>query len=217
MNQSLTPTRPHTTDPVRATPATGSRFGRFGRETGYLLSGLPLGVAAFVVAVSGFLLGLGTLIIWVGIPVLVGTLAMARFLAGAEREHVHTATGRPIPRPEYRTGGLMHVIRDPQAWRDLVHAVVALPVRVFSFCVTVTWLAGGIGGLTYLTWSWSLPDGDDQELLVDLMWGIESEAVDIAFHTGAGIFLLLTALPVVRALTTAQAGLARLLLADARR
>ncbi|MBC8091049.1 MAG: sensor domain-containing protein, partial [Pseudonocardia sp.] len=65
-----------------------------GRGYAYLLAGLPLGIVAFVVAVTGFSVGVGTLVVWVGLPVLVGTLVAARGLAAAERSLAEYATGR---------------------------------------------------------------------------------------------------------------------------
>ncbi|MDT0445904.1 sensor domain-containing protein [Streptomyces johnsoniae] len=224
MNETLERSAPLATDrtaprPVPAAPRPGptGRFERFGREVGYLLTGLPLGIVAFTLAVTGFFLGLGTLVIWVGLPVLVWTLTTSRYLAGVERERIGSVTGRPIPRPAYRSGGMLRVLGDAQAWRDLVHAIVSFPLRVVTFCVAVTWTVGGLGALLYVTWSWALPREDGEEGLPDLIWGVESEAADIAFNTGIGVVLLATAIPVLRVCTAMQAGLARTLLADGTR
>ena len=65
---------------------------RFRREMGYLLSGLPLGVAAFTVAVTGFTLGVSTLAVWIGLPILAGTLRAVRALANTERRRVTAVT-----------------------------------------------------------------------------------------------------------------------------
>ncbi|MDF4251372.1 sensor domain-containing protein [Streptomyces sp. WMMB303] len=194
------------------------RRGRFGREVGYLLSGLPLGIAAFVLMVTGFALGVSTLILVVGLPVLAGTLSMARFLARVEAEQIAAVTGRPLLT---RPGGAAEAagaggsrwkgVADPQAWRDLVHAVLAFPVRVATFSVTLTWLVGGVGGLTYGLWSWSIPRGDEDGVM-DLAFGLDGRGPDIAFNTALGVFFLLTAVPMVRGLAVTQAGLGRVLL-----
>ncbi|WP_431980227.1 sensor domain-containing protein [Streptomyces qinglanensis] len=195
------------------------RRGRFGREVGYLLSGLPLGIAAFVLMVTGFALGVSTLVLVVGLPVLAGTLSVARFLARVEAEQIAAVTGRPLPaRPggaaaegAGRGGSRWKGVADPQAWRDLVHAVLAFPVRVATFSFTLTWLVGGVGGLTYGLWSWSIPRGDEDGLM-ELAFGLDGRGPDIAFNTALGVFFLLTAVPMVRGLTVAQAGLGRVLL-----
>ncbi|MFF9559809.1 sensor domain-containing protein [Streptomyces albus] len=192
-----------------------TRRGRFGRQVGYLLSGLPMGIAAFVLMVTGLAFGVGTLVVVLGLPVLTGTLAMARYLARVEADHIATVTGRPLPErdagPEFAERGRWATLRDPQAWRDLVHAVLAFPVRVASFCFTLTWLVGAVGGLTYGLWSWSLPRGDNDGLL-DLAYGVTGRGPDILFNTAIGVFFLLTMVPLVRGLTVAQAGLGRVLL-----
>jgi hypothetical protein len=183
----------------------------------YLLSGLPLGIAAFVAMVTGFAVGVSTLVIMVGLPVLIGTLSAARFLAKVESEQIERATGRPLPplRPRVARGGWAALL-DGQSWRDLLHAVVAFPVRIFTFCVALAWTVGGVGGLLYGLWSWSLPRDAGNDGLLDLALGISGRGPDIALNTILGLFLLATLLPVVRGLTVMQAGLGRVLLRDGR-
>ncbi|MFH8368689.1 sensor domain-containing protein [Streptomyces sp. NPDC018031] len=200
-------------------PAPG-RLGRFGRELGYLLVGLPLGICAFTVAVTGFALGVGTFVTVLGLPVLMGTLAAARGFAGAERRRVEAVTGRALPPHHYReaggTGvsGWLRALRDPQSWRDLLHMVVSFPLRVVCFSVAVTWTLGGVGQTLYATWSWSLPRDEDETGLLDLMFGIDSRLADIAFNTAMGVVLLATAIPMIRLLALLQTGLSRGLLTN---
>ena len=47
---------------------------RLRRGIVYLLGGLPLGIAAYVVAITGFTVGTGIAVLWLGLPILVGTL-----------------------------------------------------------------------------------------------------------------------------------------------
>ncbi|MGW6872338.1 sensor domain-containing protein [Streptomyces xanthophaeus] len=196
-------------------PAPAAR--RFRRELGYLLSGLPLGLAAFTFAVTGAAVGVSTLVVWVGLPILAGTLRGARALADLERRRVTAVTGRPLPPYHLRpsgTGwaGTLHAVRDPQSWRDLVQLVVAFPLQVTTFSVALTWTLGGIGELLYVTWSWSLPRGQDNQGLTELIFDTSSRAADIGFNTAIGVFLLATAVPVVRALAAVQTRLATSLL-----
>ncbi|WP_369209005.1 sensor domain-containing protein [Streptomyces sp. PU-14G] len=213
-----TTTHAQAMSPASAVPADrAGRGGRFGREVGYLLSGLPLGIASFILMITGFALGVSTLILVVGIPVLAGTLAMARYLARVEADHIANATGRPLPVRAVAPGqgagaaGRWSGVRDPQAWRDLVHAVLSFPVRVVTFCLTLAWLVGGVGGLTYGLWSWPIPRTDNDGW-VDLAFGLTGRLPDIAGNMALGVFLLATTVPVVRGLATAQASLGRVLL-----
>ncbi|TGB12368.1 hypothetical protein E4099_11245 [Streptomyces palmae] len=199
-------------------PATG-RPGRFWRELGYVLSGLPLGVAAFVVAVGGVAAGAASLAVLLGLPILVGALAAARGFARLERRRVEAVTGRAVPIPRYRRRGgperpvRLAALRDPQCWRDLTHMLVSFPLRVVGFALALTWTVGGLGELLYGLWSWSIPRDDDTKGLLDLMFGISSRSADIAFHTAIGVVLLSTAIPMLRLLASAQTALARGLLA----
>lgn len=205
-----------------APPVAGRRRIRLGRDLAYLLTGLPFGIAAFVVAVVGFLAGLGLSVLWLGLPVLVGTLAAARGFARVERRRVQAVTGAALPPHYYRTrpsgGGvtrrLLRALLDPQSWRDLLHMVLAFPLRVPSFAIAFGWLVGGLGGLLYVLWEWAPPRGPDDHRLYELITGNESRAADIWFTTGCGAVLLLTLPFVARALAALQTALARGLLTN---
>ncbi|MQY08938.1 sensor histidine kinase [Actinomadura macrotermitis] len=207
---------------VAAPPTTrpSQTSGRFGRELAYLLSGAPVGAVAFAVAIAGIAAGASTLVIGLGIPLLVGTLAAARAFARLERGQVERATGRPLPPHHYRhteeTGiaGLLRAVREPQSWRDLIHMVVAFPVRVTTFCLAITWTLGGVAELLYALWSWPIPRDPGKTGVLDLAFGISSRAADIAFNMGIGVVLLATAVPVVRGLAALQTSLARALLTN---
>lgn len=213
MTETASLTVPH------ASTETGPVGHRFRRELGYLLSGLPLGAAAFTVAVTGFALGVSTLLVYIGLPVLAGTLRAARALANTERRRVTAVTGRPLPLQHPRqTGagwaGWLRAVREPQPWRDLAHLVVAFPLQVITFSVALTWTLGGVGELLYGSWSWSLPQGPDDQGLAELIFDTSSRAVDIGFNTAVGVVMLATAVPVVRGLAAMQTRLARSLLTD---
>lgn len=190
--------------------------GRFGREVGYLLSGLPLGTAAFVLLVTGFALGAGTLILLFGVFVLGGALSVARFFARVEAAQIAHATGRALPPPADgpRRGG-WGLLADAQGWRDLVHAIVAFPVRVATFALTLVWLCAGLGGTTYGLWSWSIPR-DEYDGWIDLAFGWSGTGADILGNTTAGLFFLLTSIPVIHGLALTQSGLGRVLLRGGR-
>src|SRR5204863_575718 len=55
-------------------------LGRLGKDTLYLLTGLPMGILTFTVAVTGWSLGLGLLITLIGFPVLLVTALALRGL-----------------------------------------------------------------------------------------------------------------------------------------
>jgi signal transduction histidine kinase len=206
-----------------ANAAPGQRVGgatRFWRGYGYLLGGLPLAIVAFVVAIPGFAAGVSTLVVWLGLPILAGTLRACRGMAGVERRGTEWATGKPLPPHHYREprgrgiGRLFSMLADPQSWRDLLHAVVAFPVRLVLFVLAVSWTVGGLGGLLYVTWQWALPDNDEGGGLFWLITGIEGRLGEIAVNTVIGAIMVATSPLVVRGLVATRAGLARGLLTN---
>ncbi|WP_232661954.1 sensor histidine kinase [Pseudonocardia sp. TRM90224] len=210
----IAPERPPQSTPLRA----GTRFGR---GFAFLLGGLPLCIVAFVLAVVGFSVGVSTSVIWIGVPILVLALQAARGLATVERRGAEWATGRPLPPHHYREpkgtglGRLFSRLRDPQSWRDLLHAVVAFPVRLAAFIISVAWFVGGLGGALYVTWQWSLPrDDDDGGGLYWLLTGSRDLWGEITTNTVLGVFMLATSPLLVRGLVAVRAGLARGLLTN---
>ncbi|MGH3942104.1 MAG: sensor histidine kinase, partial [Pseudonocardiaceae bacterium] len=201
-----------------AVPSGGRRLAR---GFGYLLAGLPVGIVAFVVAVAGFASGVGTLVVWIGLPILVGTLRAARGLATVERRAVCWVTGRELPPHYYRCARgrglawLLRALADPQSWRDLLHCVVAFPARVAAFVIAVSWAVGGLGSTLFVLWEWSLPRSEDEyNGLYGLITDSSSRLGDIVLNTAIGVFLLLTLPWVVRGLVAVHVGLARGLLTN---
>jgi signal transduction histidine kinase len=201
--------------------AASSPLDRFLRGFGYLAADLPICVLAFSLGIAGFSAGVGTVVVWVGLPILVLTLLGMRMFADIERRFTGWATGTPLPQHHYRapTGrtGLTRMLtplRDAQSWRDLIHAVVSFPIRVAAFSLAVTWVIGGLGGALAVTWMWSLPYDDNDGGLFWLLTGNQSLPLDIALNTVAGLILLATSPLVVRGLVAVRAGLARMLLTN---
>jgi signal transduction histidine kinase len=203
-------------------PASGTVSGadRFWRGYGYLLGGLPLCIIAFVIAIAGFAVGVSTFVVWLGLPVLAGTLRASRGLAGVERRGAEWATGRALPPVYYREPKgrgiyrLLSMLADPQSWRDLLHGVIAFPVRVAMFVIAITWTVGGLGSLLYITWQWALPADSENGGLFWLLTGSPSRWGEIGVNTVLGLIMVLTSPLVVRGLVATRAGLARGLLTN---
>jgi signal transduction histidine kinase len=193
---------------------------RFFRGFGYLAGDLPLCIVAFALGVAGFAAGLGTVVVWVGVPILVLTLRGMRMFAGIERSFTEWATGRSLPPHHYPTpkgrglGWLISALRDPQGWRDLLYAIVAFPLRLAASVLAIAWTIGGLGGLLGITWMWALPDDNDGGGLLWLLFGIEGRLPEIALNTVLGAIMLALAPLLVRGLVTSRAALARGLLTN---
>lgn len=193
---------------------------RFWPRVAFLLAGLPLGVAAFVVGVVGFSLGASLLVIGVGVPVLAATLWASRGLATVERRSVERVTGRELPPHHYRVAvpgaGSFRVslamLRDPQAWRDLLHTQIGFVVRVTAAVLVLGWGIGGLGGVLFVAWEWALPDARNG--LFWLVTGTTSRLAEIVVNTVLGVVVLALFPALVRGLVAMRVALARGLLTN---
>ncbi|MGB3828040.1 MAG: sensor histidine kinase [Ornithinimicrobium sp.] len=211
--------RPATSTRPAATAET-SLLHQLGRDSAYLLSGLPLAMVSCTVLLGGLLLGLGLLITGVGVPVLVLALECGRWFAVVERRRVEQVSGervavihRPAVDSPNRLRHWFERLRDRQAWLDLAHGVLSLPVATATWSLTVVWWCGALGGLTYWIWSPALPnDGSSQDLndLIDLPWADWITPLLIG-----GIFAV-TLIPVLRLCVAVQAFFARAVLGGSR-
>jgi signal transduction histidine kinase len=105
------------------------------------------------------------------------------------------------------------MIRDPQYWRDALHAVVALPVNVLTWGITIAWVSAGFGGTFRVLYAWALPEYPDNVELLDLA-GIHSDVLDTLLYTVVGVLFLISTPPVLRWAASLDASLARGLLAN---
>jgi signal transduction histidine kinase len=118
---------------------------------GYLLLNLVTGIFWFVLLVTMLAVSTGLLVVWVGIPLLVLTLGIARGGAHLERAWVRTALGVNIPQP-YRPapeGGVLtrarNLVSDRATWRDVAYFLLLLPLGVVEFSLVVAMIAGTAG------------------------------------------------------------------------
>ncbi len=191
---------------------------RLALDTAYVGSGFVLGIAGFVVAVAGLGAGVGLLVVWLGLGVLVGTVLVARGLAHVERRRLRTLLGREVPEIAYvvapaGAGWLRRMLtplRDPQSWLDVLWALVSFVTGTAGFTVLVAWWATTLGGLSYWVWQRWLPEDDD--LLVEqLGWG-HGQREESLLVLGIGVAALLTLPIVAQVAALVHAGVADALL-----
>ena len=204
--------------PPASLPRPRGWLAQLGADSAYNLLRFPLGIAAFVVVVTGLSVGAGLLVVWVGVAVLALTLIASRGFAGVERAMITAVLGRDVPHPAYlrpdgsRVRRMLTPLRDPQTWLDALHGIVAFPVAILGFVVTVTFWSGALGGLTYFAWDWSLPRGPDNTDLPELLGFEDTTATRITFYTVVGLVFALILPFAVRATALLQAQLSRALL-----
>ncbi len=189
------------------------RLAQTGRDLSYLLTGFPIALAAFVISVTLVPLSLGLLVVWVGIPVGIATLHVARGFAELERRRLREMTGTSAegaygtpPAGASRLRRLLFVFTDRQRWKDLLHSILLFPVATVTWSIALTWTAAVLSGLTSWIWDRYVPKGDEpQPEILDWLGSTRG-------HLTLGVFALLTLPWVVRGLTVMQAGLGRVLL-----
>jgi len=184
---------------------TSSILSRLGRDTQYVLVGFPLGLLAVVLCMTGFWLGVGLSLIWIGVPLLVGVLLLARGLATVERTRIAAVIGHRLPHPYYKRpagSGFGAQVRAPltdgQLWLDLLHGMFRFIPSTIAFCFTLTWWAGALGGLTFPLWDWSIPRGPDNTDLPELLGLGDATSTRTVFYLTVGLLFALTLYPVVR-------------------
>jgi signal transduction histidine kinase len=204
--------------PAMTTESVRGWVRQLGIDTGYLLAGFPVAIAAFVVVVTGLAAGTGLLVVWVGVAVLAATLLAARGFANLERAQLPAVLGRDLPRPAYRPVAgrpvqqLITPLRDPQTWLDALHAVVRFPVAIFSFVVTVTFWSVALAGLSYGLWQWALPDDPGNRDVFELLGFEPTTGETIAAYAVLGIVTALILPFAVRGCALLQASIGRAML-----
>ena len=203
-------------------PSWGRRYRQLGRDAVYLLLSWPIHLLAFIVVVPLTALGAGVIIVWVGAPILVLSLAIcAGFAAAARRAVAAVDSSEYVPGRYARaepgaglTRRLAVPLRDPQRWLDLVWVVVGLVVTLVTWAVSIAWLAIAIAGLL----------GPAAEVVLDSVLGSRSESLaellglrpallwQIGIDLTIGVLFSLTAPFVLRSLARAQQAFTRVLL-----
>lgn len=129
-----------------------------GREFLHAVLGLPLGIAAFSLAVSELSVAASLLATIVGLPLLVAGGLAARWLGGWLRIFSNTMTGDHVAAPppfRARPGVLGWVrsgITDAAAWRARLYLLLKLPLGVVSSVTAVAMYSSGVAALTYWMW-----------------------------------------------------------------
>ncbi|WP_309621080.1 sensor domain-containing protein [Salinibacterium sp.] len=146
----------------------GTAYGRLWRrlpaELAYLVIAFPIALTGFVLVISLFSTGIGTLItFFIGVVLIIGALYVARGF-GTLDVMLLEWTGRPaIPRPEWQDarartgffGWLRALLGNGHYWLYLLHTmVVDFVIKTVTWVIMVVWVSIALGGLTF--WFWNL-------------------------------------------------------------
>lgn len=188
----------------------------------YLGLAFPLGIAYFVVLVTGFSVSVSLSILVVGIPLFVVTLLTVRGLGALERLLANLLLDTDIPAPTYpfRAGSVFARLRalvvNRRTWTECGYLLLKFPVGIGSFVFLVTALTTSITLLATpifydepgrrvgifpadpvtLSPSLSIPWGDmlvGAEFAVTVSeWAVDSMADALLFSAIGAVLLLLT-------------------------
>jgi signal transduction histidine kinase len=196
------------------------------RELGFLLLGLPIATAGFVVSVTMFNTGVGTIVpLFIGIFVLIGALYVARGFGTLELVRLDWAGQRPILRPDWQDarartgfwGWVRSLIANGHYWLALLHTmVINFAVSLFSWTVTVVWISVGLGGISYWFWDRFIPVPQHQFYISQWFLfgrGVVTpqagyEVLESVWYLALGVVLLATLPFITRGLTTLHWGIA---------
>lgn len=188
-------------------------------DSAYLLTGFPIALAAFIVLVTGMSTGVGLIIIWVGLPLMVATLYVGRGFAAIERHRLELCGAKfswvsPPRHPGTLAQRLVRPLVDSQLWREYLHGIISFPISVITWSITVTWWAMIFAGLTGWIWEPFLPaDATGSSQLMDILhWPLPGVVFDLL----VGIFALVTLPLIVRGCALIHVGLGRALLTQSR-
>jgi len=190
-------------------------------DSGYVLATFPFALASFIVLVTGISLGVGLAVIWVGLPILAGVLIGGRAFARLERLRLSrrgtVVTEVPLELPTRQWPRILATLRNKDLWREALHGVLALPVSILTWSLTLAWWAMVIGGLTGWIWEnithhYGAEASGAGPLMRLLGWPLTAWQFDLI----VGVVSVLTLPWVVRACASMQAGLGRALLSQDR-
>ncbi|RSM61813.1 histidine kinase [Actinoplanes sp. ATCC 53533] len=131
------------------------------RELAYLVSGVFIGMPTFVLALVGVVAGVAS-ILTVGLPLLIGVLALARrtprYFRGPARRLLGWEWADPPPLPA-RTfwGRVRALLSDPAAWRALAYCLARWPLMIAGGYAGLIVVVLAPAGITYPLWWLLLP------------------------------------------------------------
>ena len=212
--------RTHQPQAARAEQARPNLAQRLLRDSAYTLTALPIGILTFTVVVTGISAGVGLFVVWVGLPVLVGTVLLSRAFAHLERLRLRSLQDREAPLPAYLKAEpeasvlrrLLTPLRDPQSWLDTVWGIVGFVTGLIAFVVTLTWWAAAAGGLTYWFWERWIPVDGDNTTLAELIGFGEGRTPEIWLNLAIGAFAFVTLPWMVRVVAALHGGTASAML-----
>jgi len=110
------------------------------RSASFMIAGFPVSLASFVLIVVFFSVGIGTLVIWIGLVLLLVATKIVYAFAAADRGMIRGILGVDIPTPKVAIDPsgtfwqrYLRQLTHPQMWRNLTYLLINFPLRCFEF------------------------------------------------------------------------------------
>ena len=160
-----------------------------------VLLSIPTAILGMALILSVFLLGVGSIVLVIGIPLMVAGLYLARGFAVTDVVLQRIGGVPAFPAPDWSRGRsgdgrwarLIQPLRNGHYWMALLYGAIVRPVvAILTFGVSVAWVALSLGGPTYWFWSRFIPRNDESER-VWVTWAVEHIffGIDPSPDTGA--------------------------------
>lgn len=134
-------------------------------DVAFVATRFPVGLFWFVTLIVWLAVGFGTVIIWVGVPILMGLLLALRVGANAERFLLELVTGGSIA-PANRLDGdrkgrrlWFGRLTDPATYRDLAYLFVQFPLGIVALVTMVVTIVVPLALIALPTFYWAFDDG----------------------------------------------------------
>jgi signal transduction histidine kinase len=114
------------------------------RAAAFMLAGFPVNLLAFVLIVTLFSVGIGTLVIWLGLVVLLVATKTVYGFAATNRALIRKMLGVDIPAPHIAIDDsgtfwqrYLRRLTHPQMWRNLAYLLIAFPLACFELPLAI--------------------------------------------------------------------------------
>ncbi|WP_158886382.1 sensor domain-containing protein [Amycolatopsis anabasis] len=192
-----------------------------GGSVAYLLMNLPVGIAGFVTLLTLITAGIGTAIVWVGLPLAALAVLIARGAARVERARVYALLNtyiaipyRPLPDGGQKARWKAR-LGDGATWRDIAYFVLLFPLGIIEFVLVVVFWATSLALTALPIYFRFLPEGAYYFPAWDVRWITVDSTVEALPWAALGVLFLALSMALTRALGTTHARFARALLGPA--
>ncbi|MEV4603551.1 sensor domain-containing protein [Amycolatopsis sp. NPDC049253] len=189
-----------------------------GRALAFLLLNLPMGIVSFALITVLLSAGAGTLVVWLGVPLLGLLVLLARGAGRMERARVFSLLDTyvdspylPLP-PTGQRARWTTRLKDGATWRDLSYFFLLFPVGLVEFVLVVTFWATSLGLVALPIYYRFLPEGAWYFPGYDVRWLTVDSTVSALPWAALGVLFAALSVALTRGLAALHGGLAVALL-----